>query len=103
MMKKFYLVVLVLFLTGISLFSQVNIGEVNDSVITQFHFCMIHPVRDSGIVKLQCADGNGVTIYMEIREDVFVGKLNIIITPSEDLGPITEEKTLNWFMLPEEE
>jgi hypothetical protein len=102
-MKKFYLVVLVLFLSGISLFSQLNIGEVNDSVITEFQFCMIHPVRDSGIVKLHCSDGNGVMIYMEIREDIFEGKLNILITPSDDLGPITKEKTLNWFMLPEEE
>ena len=101
MMKKIYLVVLVLFLTGISLFSQVNVNI--DSISTEYHFCMIHPVRDSGIVTLQCADGDGTTIYMEIREDVFVGKLTIIITPSEDLGPITEEKTMNWFMLPEKE
>ena len=101
-MKKIYLVVLVLFLSGISIFSQINIGDVNDSVVTEFQFCLIIPVRDSGIVKLQCADENGVTIYMEIREDIFVGKLNILIVPSEDLGPITKETTLNWFMLPEE-
>ena len=98
MMKKIYLVVLVLFLTGMSLFSQVK-----DTVVAEYHFCMIHPVRDSGMVTLQCADGDGTTIFMAIREDVFVGKLTIIITPSEDLGPITEEKTMNWFMLPEKE
>ena len=101
-MKKFYLVVLVLFLTVISLFSQINIGEVSDSVVLEYNFCQIIPVRDSGIVKLKCSDGNGVMIYMEIREDVFEGKLNIIITPNGDLGPITKEKTLNWFILPEE-
>ena len=99
-MRKLLGILVIALFTTLS-YSQVKV-DMGDSIITEFHFCLIHPVRDSGIVKLHCSDGNGVTIYMEIREDVFEGKLNILITPSEDLGPITKEKTLNWFMLPEE-
>jgi len=97
-MRKLFLVLIIALFSTLSSYSQVEVDI--DSVDREFHFCMIIPVRDSGYVTLQCADGKGTTIYMKIREDVFVGKLNIIITPDEK--PITTEKTMNWFILPEE-
>lgn len=98
-MKKLILLAVITVLS-FPLFSQI---KDTIEVDKQFHFCLIIPERDSGFVILQCADGKGTTIYMKVREDMFVGKLNIIITPDENLGPITKEKTINWFMLPEEE
>ena len=98
-MRKLYLVLIIALFSTLSSYSQVE-ADLGDSIQMEYHFCLINPVRDSGYVILQCADGQGTTVYMKIREDVFVGKLNIIITPDEK--PITKEKTINWFILPEE-
>lgn len=99
-MKKLYLASIIALFSFLSSFSQIE-ADLGDSIDTEYHFCLIHPVRDTGYVTLQCADGNGTTIYMKIREDVFVGKLTIVITPNEK--PITKEKTINWFILPEDD
>ena len=104
-MKKLFMLLAIIFIAFTSLtFSQaINIGEVNDSTITTFNFCLIIPERVDSLVTLQCADEDGTIVYMEIREDIFHGKINIIITPNAEDGPITEERTINWFMLPEKE
>ena len=98
-MKNIFIII---FLTIASMtFGQIKLGEVNDSTVATFTFCLIQPEISDGYVHLKCSDQNGPTISMEVREDIFHGKINIIITPNEELGPITEEKTVNWFMLPE--
>ena len=98
-MRKLFVVLILALFTTLS-YSQVEV-DMGDSIITEYHFCLIELERDSGYVTLQCADSKGMTTLIKIREDVFEGRLTIVITPDEK--PITKEKTINWFVLPEEE
>ena len=104
-MIRTFLVIIFLTLTSI-IFGQItasNAAVSSDSLIATYDFCLIIPERIDGNVTLQCADQYGTTIYMEIREDLFQGKINIIIEPNPESGPITQEKTVHWHMLPEKE
>ena len=102
---KFKAIVATLLLMSSIVFSQVsvNISEGNpiDSVIATYNFCMPIPVRADNYVMLQCKDKDGQMIYMRVREDLFHGKITIILIPDQNLGPITEEKVYNWHLLPE--
>lgn len=102
---KFKALVATLLLMSSIVFSQVtaNITEGNpiDSTIATYTFCMPIPVRADNYVMLYCKDKNGQQIYMRIREDLFHGKITIILIPDPSLGPITEEIVYNWHLLPE--
>lgn len=78
-------------------FGQLKLDEAttNDTAMS-FVFCMPLVERTDSLVILKCGD-----IKMEIKKEEFYGQMTIIIIPNEENGPITEKRTINWYMLPE--
>jgi hypothetical protein len=81
---------------------KVNLNESppDSSIVATYNFVMMLPEITDSLVIFQSRDKDGTTIYMEMRKDMFHGKINIIIHPNQELGPVTEENTINWHVLP---
>jgi len=80
-------------------FGQLKLDEAttNDTAMS-FVFCMpLVEITDS-LIFLECGD-----IKMEIKREYFHGQMTIVIIPNEENGPITEKRTINWYMLPEDD
>jgi len=98
-MRKIYALIIVILLTFTTSFGQLQLNEATSDSITQsFVFCMPLAEYTDSIIYLKCGD-----IKMEIKASEFHGQMIINIIPNEEKGPITEKRSINWYILPEKE